>query len=93
MKVVLCTQGFTKEYVMKICEEIPKSIHVVETSLPDEKGFRNPQHLCVISGSRQTQAEQSVKIKLLHAANQVFTVALSELDNFFQKLLAKPTAA
>jgi hypothetical protein len=89
MKVVLCSQGFSADYTEKIQQEIPNEIHVVPVTLPDEKAFRNPQYLCIISGSKKIQGEQCVKIKLLHASNQVFTVSLFKLNDFFQNLLPK----
>lgn len=87
MKIVLCRQGFTNDYVEKIKSQVPEEIRITETTLPDEHGERNTQYVLLLFGSRQTQAEQAVKIKILHAGQQSFTCALSKLGDFFQKNL------
>jgi hypothetical protein len=89
MKVVLCSQGFTKEYVQRVKEQIPSQIHVVMTTLPHDYAEKGIQYIAAIFGSRATQGRQNVKIKLLHGANKSFLLPLSELTAFFTNILTQ----
>jgi hypothetical protein len=87
MKIVLCSQGFTKEYVQRIKLQIPSQIHVVMTTLPHDYAEKGIQYIAAIFGSRTNQGRQNVKIKLLHGANQSFIMPISQLTTFFTDTL------
>jgi hypothetical protein len=82
MKVVLCTQGFTKDYIQQIRQLIPESFRVTETTLPSSHAMKGPQFLCVIFGSRQTQAMRAVKIQFCNARYNSFIISLERLHVF-----------
>jgi hypothetical protein len=89
MKVVLCSQGFTKDYVAKIRQEVPSRIRITETTLPDSHAVRSSSYLLVLFGSPQTQTTQSVKIRFCHANNNSFIVPLTDLNEFLLKAITK----
>jgi hypothetical protein len=91
MKVVLCRQGFTAEYVEQIRKEIPAEFRITETTLPDSHAVRSPQYLLVLFGSAQTQKTQAVKIRFCHANNNSFIVPVKDLKEFLSKAL-RPTS-
>lgn len=93
MKVVLCAQGFTREYTERVKALIPPQIHVVTTTLPHDYAEKGIQYIAVLFGSRATQGRQQIKIKLLHGANQSFMIPLNQLTEFFTDALTQQKVA
>jgi hypothetical protein len=82
MKLVLCRQGFTSAYAQEIRKAIPAAFRITETTLPSSQSGRGSQYLCVLFGSRQTQAMRNVKIQPCNARNNSFMVSLDQLSEF-----------
>jgi hypothetical protein len=90
MKLVLCRQGFTNAYVQEIRKAIPPEFRVTETALSSSQSSRGSQYLCVLFGSRQTQAMRNVKIQPCNARNNSYMVSLSQLGEFLTSALKPP---
>lgn len=91
MKLVLYCGNFTREYVVKIRAELPSEFRVTETTLPENYKTRGAQFLLRIFGSRQTQANQMVKITFYNTNNHSFMVPLHDLKAFLTQFLKQPS--
>ena len=94
MKLVLYRGGFTDDYVKRIRAEIPAQIRVTETTLPESHQTRSTNFFCILFGSRQTQGNQSVKIKFVQGKpNMSFTLPLLQLKQFLSDALSPSPSA
>ena len=80
-KLILCRHAFTNDYVKRIRELIPSDYRVTETSSTAHNN-KSPDYLFILSGSRQTQGCQHVKIRHVHGKGSEFVIGLNKLKEF-----------
>jgi len=80
-KLILCRHAFTNDYVKRIREMIPKEYRITETSSKAHNN-KSPDYLFILSGSRQTQGCQQVKIRHIHSKGSEFIIGLNKLKEF-----------
>lgn len=91
MKLVLYRGNFSNEYVARIRSEVPPEFRITETTLPENYKTRGANYLLRIFGSRQTQANQMVKISFYGTNNYDFMVYVSDLKEFLLQFVRQPS--
>ena len=91
MKLVLYRGSFSNDYVARIRAEIPSEFRITETTLPEDYKSRGTNYLLRLFGSRQTQANQMIKISFYGTHNHNFMIYITELKQFLLQFVKQPS--